>query len=70
MKLIFVCPQHQAAFESADYRIAENNGVVTGPDGQKMLDAKVALTTPCPFCGEKHVFHASTLPCPFTGRQM
>jgi len=29
------------------------------------LDAKVTLKKPCPFCGEKHGYHASELSCPF-----
>ena len=35
--------------------------------GNMDMDAKVALDEPCPFCGQKHVYHASELPCPFTG---
>lgn len=67
MKFIFVCPRHNKVFESEDFRILENKGVVTDEAGYRSLDAKVALNQPCPFCGEKHVFHASELSCPFDG---
>jgi hypothetical protein len=33
--------------------------------GNKFFDAKVALDKPCPFCEEKHVYHARELSCPF-----
>ena len=32
-----------------------------------VVDAKVALNEPCPFCGQKHIYHASELVCPFAG---
>jgi hypothetical protein len=65
MKLIFVCPEHNKIFESAQYRVLENKGVVCDAAGNRALDAKVALDTPCPFCSKKHVYHASELSCPF-----
>jgi hypothetical protein len=65
MELVFVCPQTQKVFHSGRYEIAESKGVRTAPDGGKTLDAKVALTEACPFCGQKHVYHASELACPF-----
>jgi uncharacterized Zn finger protein (UPF0148 family) len=67
MKLVFVCPKRNEVFESADFRIVDNKGVVTDAAGNKTLDAKVALDQPCPFCGEKHVYHAGDLTCPVTG---
>jgi Zn finger protein HypA/HybF involved in hydrogenase expression len=65
MKFIFDCPNQHEVFESADFSILENQGVITDDDGNKSLDAKVALNEPCPFCGQKHVYHASELACPF-----
>ena len=65
MKLIFVCPNENKAFESADYRIIENRGVVTDAAGNKTLDAKVAIDESCPHCGHKHIYHADELSCPF-----
>jgi Zn finger protein HypA/HybF involved in hydrogenase expression len=67
MKFIFVCPAQNKVFESADFIILENRGVITEADGNKTLDAKVALNQPCPFCGRKHVYHARELSCPFGG---
>jgi hypothetical protein len=67
MKLIFVCPEHNQAFESAHYRVLENKGVVCDAAGNRSLDAKVAPDIPCPFCGKRHVYHASELSCPFGG---
>lgn len=52
-------------FESADFKVTENQGVISDSSGNKTLDAKVKLNEPCPFCGEKHVYLASELPCPF-----
>ena len=65
MKLIFVCPTHDKAFGSAQYRVRENKGVVCDAAGNRFLDAEVALDTPCPFCGAMHVYHARELSCPF-----
>lgn len=67
MKFVFVCPQHNKVFESENFTLLENKGVVMDGDGNKMLDAKVVLKDPCPFCGRKHQYHASELSCPFQG---
>jgi hypothetical protein len=67
MKLIFVCPKENKVFESADYSIVENRGVVADAAGNRTLDAKVALNEACPHCGHKHVYHAGELSCPFAG---
>jgi hypothetical protein len=66
VKFIFVCPNKNEVFESSDFQILDNRGVTTDDVGNKTLDAKVALNEPCPFCGKKHVYHASELSCPFT----
>jgi hypothetical protein len=65
MKFVFVCPNQNAVFESSDFRILDNRGVVVDKAGNKTLDAKVALEKPCPFCGAKHVYQARDLSCPF-----
>ena len=67
MKFIFVCPNKNKEFESSDFKILDNKGIIIDDAGNKTLDAKVALNEPCPFCGQKHVYHASELSCPFTG---
>ena len=67
MKICFVCPTHNKVFESADFTILENRGVITDEAGNKTLDAKVAPDQPCPYCGGRHVYHASELLCPFGG---
>lgn len=67
VNFIFVCPNENKVFESSDFEVRENRGVTTDEAGNKTLDAKVALNEPCPFCGQKHVYHASELSCPFTG---
>ncbi len=67
MKLIFVCPDQNQVFESSDYEIVENKGVITDAAGSKVLDAKVALNARCPYCGQKHIYHVSELSCPFSG---
>lgn len=65
MKFIFVCPVRNEVFESSDFRVLENKGVIFVDAGNKILDAKVTLDGPCPFCGKQHVYHASELSCPF-----
>lgn len=65
MKFIFVCPNQNRVFESEDFSVLENRGVMVDSAGNKTLDAKVALNRPCPFCGEKHVYRAGELSCPF-----
>jgi hypothetical protein len=67
MKLIFGCPNQNKVFETADYRIVENKGVIIDAAGNKVLDAKVALNEPCPYCGHKHIYDVSELSCPFAG---
>ena len=52
-------------FESSDFNVIENKGVIADSFGNKTLDAKVELNAPCPLCGEKHVYLASELACPF-----
>ncbi len=65
MEFIFICPKRNMTFESADFNIIENQGVISDSSGNKILDAKVELNEPCPFCGENHVYPASELSCPF-----
>lgn len=65
MKLVFVCPRNNKAFETQDYKVIEDRGVKIDTSGNKVWDAKVELTIACPFCGRRHVFRASELPCPF-----
>ena len=67
MKFIFVCPNTQAVFYSADFSFIENRGVTTDAGGSRFLDAKIELDNPCPFCGAKHVYRAAELTCPFDG---
>ncbi len=67
VNFIFVCPNENAVFESSAFTIFDNLGVSTDSTGNKILEAKVALDEPCPFCGQKHVYQASELPCPFSG---
>ncbi|MFZ1985294.1 MAG: hypothetical protein WAU91_12830 [Desulfatitalea sp.] len=67
MQLVFVCPQTEKSFYSEHYEIVEHKGVRMDADGRKTLDAKVALTEPCLFCGQRHVYHAGELACPFGG---
>ena len=67
MEFIFICPETNEVFESSDFTILDNKGVISDEAGNRSLDAKVALNEPCPFCGQKHVYHASELSCPFNG---
>jgi len=69
MKLIFVCPRQNAVFETGDFRVIDNRGVITDAAGNKRLDAKGAIEHSCPICGEIHVYPASELACPFGGHK-
>jgi hypothetical protein len=70
IKFVFVCPTQNKVFESADFSVLENRGVIIDEAGKKTLDAKVALNEPCPFCHIKHVYPASELSCPFDSCQI
>ena len=48
-----------------NFQIIENRGVLLDKAGNKYLDMTVQISSPCPFCGEKHIFHANELACPF-----
>lgn len=65
MEFIFICTKRNMTFESADFNITENRGVISDSSGNKILDAKIELNESCPFCEEKHVYLASELSCPF-----
>ena len=68
MHLLFTCPRTGRTCTSDRYRIVNNQGVRTGPDGRRVLEAQVELTHACPWCGQLHVDRAADLPCPITGR--
>ena len=65
MKFIFVCPNVNKVFETANFSVIDNRGIITDGAGNKILDAKVALNQPCPFCDQLHVYNARELSCPF-----
>lgn len=67
MEFVFVFPESKKTFNSNQFTLQENKGVKTDTEGNRILDAKVVLTAPCPFCGRKHVYKATDLSCPFTG---
>lgn len=68
MELVFVCPQTGDTFKSADYKVTDNHGVKTDPNGNRTLDAKVALNAPCPACGQIHIYDVNELSCPFNSQ--
>lgn len=65
MNFLFTCPNNGKVFETDAFSITDHQGIVTTPDGRKILKATVVLTTPCPFCGERHRYRAEDLSCPF-----
>jgi hypothetical protein len=67
VEFVFVCPNRLESFYSADFLITENRGVACDAAGNRYLDARVQLTSPCPLCGESHDFAAKDLVCPFGG---
>ncbi len=69
MKFLFVCPEKDRSFETDDFRIIENRGAAEDEKGEKYLDAKAELFSPCPFCGKFHIFHVRELACPFSPKE-
>ena len=65
MRFSFVCRETGELFESADFKVVDDHGVKLDEFGNKVLDAGVELTGPCPLCGKKHTYHARELSCPF-----
>ncbi|RJP77344.1 MAG: hypothetical protein C4522_15625 [Desulfobacteraceae bacterium] len=68
MELIFTCPETSQVFYTGNFEVIDNHGIKTDTAGNKILEAKVALVDPCPFCGRMHVYHANELACPLSGR--
>ena len=66
MVLHFNCPETGKPFETADYSISDNRGIVTKANGDKILDATVMINSPCPHCGNLHKYRADKLACPFS----
>ena len=67
MKLTFTCPTSGRMFDTDAYRVVEDRGVVTDPAGGRTWNAAVALSRPCPHCGDHHRWSVSELACPFGG---
>lgn len=65
MEFVFNCPATGKIFETAAFRMVDNNGVVTEADGSRRLDARVAIEEPCPHCGRHHTYRADEMICPF-----
>lgn len=68
MFLIFICSTTGQQFQSDQYDIVENKGVVLDENGNRGLDARVRLNAPCPHCGAQHTYHVAELVCPFLSK--
>jgi len=66
MILLFNCPETGESFETADYSISDNKGIITNSNGEKILDATVVINSPCPYCNTLHKYKADKLSCPFS----
>jgi hypothetical protein len=66
MNLLFTCTLRQEAFYSDNFQIIDNRGIAVDADGNRYLNARIQLTAPCPYCGERHEYHANELACPFS----
>ena len=51
MNFIFTCSETGKIFETPDFTITENRGVVIDADGWRRLEARVTLTAPAPIAG-------------------
>jgi len=68
MELVFQCPRTGENFSTEEYSLVDNEGVVSNQRGEKVLKAKVAVTSPCPHCRQFHIYRAEDLACPLTFR--
>lgn len=66
MELVFQCPHTGSNYSSDDFSLVDNRGVVVKDSGEKILQAIVAVHTPCPHCREFHSYRAEDLACPLT----
>ena len=66
MELYFRCPHTGDEFATEEYALVHNRGIITTEDGERSLDAAVALASPCPCCGEYHRYAVSEISCPLT----
>ena len=64
--ITFTCLLRHGSFFREDFQFTENRGVAVDDSGRRYLNAWIKLTTPCPFCGERHEYHASELACTFS----
>jgi hypothetical protein len=67
MEFMFVCPEKNEIFQTRYFCMINNNGIKIDENGNKILDARIKLDNPCPFCGKYHEFHANEMMCPFSG---
>jgi len=65
MNFIFTCSETGKIFETPDFTITENRGVVIDADGWRRLEARVTLDGPCPYCGQRHTYLDDEMICPF-----
>ncbi|MFH0784394.1 MAG: hypothetical protein V2B20_20895 [Pseudomonadota bacterium] len=67
MKLFFKCPNDGAIFETDNYSLVENRGVITSLQGHKTLQGTVAVHSSCPHCGELHRYAVEEVLCSLKG---
>ncbi|MFH0782309.1 MAG: hypothetical protein V2B20_10215 [Pseudomonadota bacterium] len=68
MKLHFQCPQTGKIFSTDGYSLTDNRGVILNSQGEKILQAMVEVSQPCPHCQEFHRYRVEDLACPLTYR--
>ncbi|MBN2040462.1 MAG: hypothetical protein JW864_10490 [Spirochaetes bacterium] len=67
MEFEFTCSKTGKIFRTSNFDIINNKGVLQDPSGQNFLDAEIVPADPCPYCGEKHIYHANEMSCPLKG---
>jgi len=67
MNLFFTCPIKKEKFSSEAYSLQQGHRIVEDKNGEKALQGTVSLTSPCPLCGEQHLFEVEDVLCPLSG---
>ena len=64
MKLYFTCPEKNGVFSSDNYSLGQDYRIIQMEKGGRSLEGMVALNSPCPLCGQEHIFSVKDVICP------
>ncbi len=67
MRLYFNCPVKNEIFSSTDFSLEKDYAVMANTEGGRELQGNVCLNSPCPLCGEKHIYEVKDVMCGLQG---